>query len=132
MSTYDDNLSTTRDQLRFLIGDTDDNEQMLSDSEIAFLFTMEDDDLLMTCASACDAIASKFARDVNFRFCTMWQDASDAKKHYTELANRFRAETSRNTAQPVFTFNENLNAGEVWEQFWYGMHDNPQTYSTDS
>jgi len=131
MATYDDNLSTDRDKVRFLIGDTDDDNQMLSDNEIAFLLTQENSNLLLASASACEAIAAKFARDVNYRFSTMWQDASDAYAHYMQLAEKYRTESSRNSGQPIFTFNENINSGEAVELFWYGMHDNPPTDASD-
>ena len=131
MATYDDNLVLARDQLRFLVGDTDDDQQMLTDNEIAFLFIQANDNLLLACAEACEAIAAKFARDVNFRFSTMWQDSSDAYDHYIDRAKNFRLSSERNTGQPIFSYNENIADGEVPELFWYGMHDNPQTQNTD-
>jgi len=131
MATYDDNLSTDRDKVRFLVGDTDDDNQMLSDNEITFLLTQEGDSFLLAAASGCEAIAAKFARDVNFRFSTMWQDSSDAYDHYMTLSKKYRMESERNTGQPIFTFNENISDGEAPELFYYGMHDNPPTSNTD-
>lgn len=131
MSTYDDNLSNDRDKVRFLVGDTEDDQQMLSDGEIAFTLTQTGDNLLLAAAYACETIAAKFARDVNYRFSTMWQDASDAYDHFMDLAKKRRMESERNTGQPIFTFNENINGGLAPELFWYGMHDNPPTTKTD-
>jgi hypothetical protein len=132
MSTYDDNLTTDRDKVRFLIGDTDDDQQMLSDNEIAFILTQENNNLLLSASNACRAIAAKFARDVNYRFSTMWQDASDAYDHFMDLAEKHRIGSERNIGQPVFTYNENINGGNAVELFWYGMHDNTPTVPTDS
>lgn len=131
MSTYDDNLSRDVDKVRFLVGDTDDDQQMLSDNEINFILTQKGDNLLLAASFACETIAAKFARDVNYRFSTMWQDASDAYDHFMNLAKIRRTESERNTGQPIFTFNEHISDGEAPELFYYGMHDNPPTSNTD-
>ena len=130
MATYDDNLVNDRDKIRLMIGDTDDEFQMVTDNEIAFFLSENGDDLWLSAAMACDIIAAKFARDVNFRFSTMWQDSSDAYEHYMDRARQYRAIQASTTVAPVFSYGPGVNS-EAPEIFWYGMHDNPPTPQVD-
>src|ERR1041385_1358437 len=59
--TYDAALSTNRDKVRLMIGDTDTNNQQLSDAEIAFFLTQEPR-LEFAAAEACQALIAKYAR----------------------------------------------------------------------
>lgn len=135
MSTYDPGLPTDRDKVRFLTGDTDDDFQMLSDGEIAYMLTEEGDNVVMAASRCCVAIASKFARDVNFRFSTMWQDSSDAYAHYMELSKLYASEADSDAeldigflASPMLQ--KKIDDDKV-ELFWYGMHDNPPTTQSE-
>lgn len=131
MSTYDPNLIKDRDRVRFLIGDTDNDFLMLEDKEIAYLLTQEGDDVLMASYRACVAIAGKFARDVNYRFSTMWQDSTEAFNHYMKLANVYEAEAASGADSALslgFLMSPSMTRREddgTIEQFFYGMHDNP-------
>lgn len=131
MATYDSNLATDRDKIRFLIGDTDDDHQMLMDNEIAFLLVQNGDDLYMTAAMSCETIAAKFARDVDYRFSTMWQNASEAFDHYKTLASTYRAiQGTQATIVPQFTTGPGMS-DDYPEVFWVGMDDNPPVDKTD-
>ncbi len=131
MSQYDPTLTLDRDKIRWLVGDTDDDQQMLSDSEIAFALTEEGGDLHLASAVICESLAASFARDVNYRFSTLWSNAGDAYTHYKDLANTLRTEASRNTGRPIFTMGEGTDP-DAPEIFWYGMHDNPPQPQTDN
>lgn len=128
--TYDPTLAKDTDKVRYLVGDTDDDDLMLEDTEIKFLLTLENDNLFEAAARACETIAAKFARDVNYRFSTMWQDASDAYDHYMRLAKRLRERDEYHfpdlgfKASPVF---DDRNEDYGPEVFWVAMHDNPPT-----
>ena len=130
MSQYDPTLTLDRDKIRWLVGDTDDEQQMLYDSEIAFALTEEVDDLYLSSAMICESLAASFARDVNYRFSTLWSNAGDAYAHFRGLASTLRTEASRNTGQPIFTMGEGTDP-DAPEIFWYGMHDNLPTAQTD-
>ena len=68
ISTYSGDPSTSlRDECRFLIGDTQDDEWMLSDVEIDYLITKHEgkNSIYATAAAACDAIVSKLAREID-------------------------------------------------------------------
>lgn len=130
MSKYDPSLTLDRDKVRLLVGDTDDDHQMLVDTEIEFALTEEADDIYLASARLCEIIAARFARDVNYRFSTLWLDSGDAYDHFLSLAERYRTESSRNTGQPIFTMGEGVD-DEAPEIFWYGMHDNPPVSQTE-
>lgn len=122
--TYDPSLPTDTHKVRYLVGDTDVNDLMLQDDEIAWLLQIENDDVFMAAARACESIAARFARDVNYRFSTMWQDSSDAFAHYMKLAETLRA--SDEADFPNLGFKASATFDDVGpENFWYGMHDNP-------
>ena len=131
MATYDNNLDLDRDKIRLLVGDTDDDHQMLADNEIAFFLAQNGDDLYMTAAMCCEAIASKFARDVDYRFSTMWQNASEAYDHYKDRAETYRAlQATQSAVIPAFQSGPGMDE-EYPEIFWYGMNDNPPVLKTD-
>jgi hypothetical protein len=103
---------------------------MLSDGEIAFALLENTDDVYMASADLCDALAAGFARDVNYRFSTLWLNAGDAYKHFKERGAQLRADASAQTGQPIFTMGEGTDP-DAPEIFWYGMHDNPPTPQTE-
>jgi len=60
--TYGGDPSTPpRDTVRFLIGDTDSSNELLSDGEIAYLLAQWNNDTYVAATHACEALASKFA-----------------------------------------------------------------------
>lgn len=125
---YDEKLPDDRNKVRFLIGDTDNADLILRDEEVTYCLSVENDDIFFAAARACETIAARFARDVNYRFSTMWQDAGDAFDHYMGLAERLRkSDSSEFTAidlqvSPVMQKRMDDFGPEV---FWFGMHDNP-------
>lgn len=125
MSQYDSNLGTNRDKVRFWIGDTDDDNIMLKDTEIEYLLTLENQDIFGAAARACAAISAMFSREVDTRFSTLWQDSSQAVKHYDRLASRYLAIASGTAkVRPEFLY-ANVDPDSP-ATFWVGMHDNPQ------
>lgn len=60
--TYSGNpAAAPRDTVRFLCGDTDTNNQQITDEEIAFLLGQWNSDTYIAAAEACMAMASKYA-----------------------------------------------------------------------
>ena len=102
MSQYDETLPTDRDKVRFLIGDTDNDTLMLSDTEVEFALSENSDNLYAAGSSLCKSIAARFARDVNYRFSTLWQDSGDAYIHYMELAETLSEAESQVVALFLF------------------------------
>lgn len=60
--TYVDPNNNARDKVRFLIGDTDSTEPLLSDEEIAFTISEAGGSVYQGGHDACYAIAAKFSR----------------------------------------------------------------------
>lgn len=56
-----DPSANSRDKVRFLIGDTDTNNQLLQDAEITFLLNQWNSDAYVAAAHACNALSAKFA-----------------------------------------------------------------------
>lgn len=132
MSTYDPSLILDRDKVRLNVGDTDNDFLMLEDSEIAHFLDQENDSVLQASEIACIAIAGKFARDVNYRFSTMWQDSTEAFNHYMQLAKIYKNQAASggqsNMSGLGFKMSNALQAqldDDKVEAVWIGMHDNP-------
>jgi len=56
--------TTDKDKVRWLCGDTDTNDQLVQDEEIAFALSDAGNDLRRAAATVCDAIALKFANSL--------------------------------------------------------------------
>lgn len=131
-STYDPTLTSNRDKVRFNVGDTDNDFLMLEDTEIEYLLTQENSSILKASSRACTAIASKFARDVNYRFSTMWQDSTEAFNHYMALSATYKiqAATAVDSSMGSLGFKmshalaSQLTDDKV-EAIFIGMHDSP-------
>lgn len=87
--TYNSSLSTTRDQVRLLIGDTDAEEPFLMDSELDFLVSLGGNTYSIA-ASACEIIAAKFAREVSKSVGSLSLGSQDRQAHYQSLAASLR------------------------------------------
>ena len=87
---YDPALSTAKDRVRNFIGDTDTQHEILHDKEIDFFVTEEPNELIAASRAAL-ACAARFARDTDFRFSTLWQDASQAYRHFVDLSEKLAA-----------------------------------------
>lgn len=87
--TYDSTLTATKDQVRLLVGDTDVNEPLLQDEEIAFLLT-ENGTMRYAAVEAANAIAGLFARKADKEVGHLKLQASQKYKQYLALAVRLR------------------------------------------
>ena len=134
--TYNASVSTDRDKIRLLIGDTDTNDQLLSDEEIDFVITQQPN-VYYSAAQCCETIAGKFGRDVS----TTLEGMSIAKRqrfeNYLNMANNLRVMAMRALpSQPfaasidteqrkAYSYKENDNL--VQPNFEIEMHDNPES-----
>ncbi|MDD5229911.1 MAG: hypothetical protein PHC43_01125 [Candidatus Marinimicrobia bacterium] len=93
--SYSGNPSdSTVDALRFLTGDTDTNEQLLSNEEITYISTAFVD-VNLAGAELCEAIAAKFARKVNTTNGDLRIDAQKRYEQYIDLAKKLRTKGNR-------------------------------------
>lgn len=81
-----DPSSSVRDAVRFLIGDTDTNDQLISNEEIAY-FVTEFANARRAASEAARAIAAKFARLMSRSIGGLNADFSAKYRQYLELAD---------------------------------------------
>lgn len=89
-----DPSANDRDEIRFLVGDTDTSDQLVTDEEIAWAVADQGNNKLAA-SIVCKALASKFARDVDVRVGRSAEDASQRYKQYEALAKRYKLEGQR-------------------------------------
>lgn len=118
-----------KDYVRFRIGDTDSNDELLSDEEINAMLSQFGDKRLAA-ASAAEAIAAKFSRRVDTRMGKLSQQWSDLVAHYHALAKKLRKEFAIHGAAPwAGSISESDKDSErddtdrVEPAFSVGMHD---------
>ena len=89
--SYDVNLSTGKDQCRFLTGDTDTNDQIFADEEIAWTISENGSNVYLASSALCEAAASKYARLVSLELEEdVAADLDQISKMYKEMAKDFR------------------------------------------
>lgn len=93
-----DPSANTRDEVRYLIGDTDSTDEQISDEEIAYHLTQNNDNSLAAAVDAAEAIAAKYARRVNREVGDMRIESEKLMSHYADLARRLQKKKSSRTA----------------------------------
>lgn len=84
-----DPANSDNDTVRFLVADTDTNDQLISDEEIAYLLD-EHGDTMLAAIGAAEQLAYKFAREVSHSGDGLSYSASDLHKHYLAVADRLK------------------------------------------
>ena len=84
-----DPSSSPRDQVRFLIGDTDETDPQLQDAEVDHLLA-SGAGALAAAVAACAALSAKYSRMVSKSTGRLSVQASDRAKAYRELAKDLR------------------------------------------
>ena len=85
-----------RDKVRFLVFDTDTNDQLLSNEEINWILT-EQTNVYMAASNAAEAIAARFAKDINRSVIGISANPGSRAAFYLELADRLRDQASTAT-----------------------------------
>lgn len=88
-----DPSSTDRDAVRFLVGDTDNTDQLFTDEEIAYALTQGDS--YTAAARLARNLASKYARYSDESIGDLSISYSQRYKHFTEIAKQLELESSR-------------------------------------
>lgn len=81
-----------RDTVRLLIGDTDTNDQQITDEEIAYFLGQANDRPYYAAVSAARAIAASYARLVDNSLDQSSVSLSQLQTHYAQLATRLEKE----------------------------------------
>lgn len=95
-----DPSSNNKDEIRFLVGDTDTNDQLIQDEEINFLLTKwlsVHGTTFYVASIVCETIAAKFAREASY-------SADGVSVSLSELQDKFKrqAETLRAQHKELF------------------------------
>ena len=99
--------ASARDAIRFLVGDTDTTEQLLSDEEIAWINIQASGsatatDSLYECGHrACHAISAKFARQADKQIGDLQVQLSQRAAAYRAMADDLRQMSLRENTVPV-------------------------------
>jgi hypothetical protein len=78
----------TKDEVRFLVRDTDSTDQLLSDEEIYYLLSIFPNPIAAA-AMGCETLSTKFARDASDK------TVGDLKINLTEKSKAFSEQASR-------------------------------------
>ena len=109
--TYVDPTSGTRDQIRFLIQDTDTTDQHLQDAEINYLYTTWGN-VYSAAAYAAEIIAAKYSHKTNYSRSIGDLSISES---YSESATQFRelAKSLRTQELDLFPPTPKINAASI-------------------
>lgn len=83
-----DPASSDTDAVRFLVGDTDTNDQLVENEEIDYALS-QSTTVYGAAALTCRAIAALFSRDVDTSLSGGEYSESQRAEHYRNLAERF-------------------------------------------
>lgn len=117
-----DPASSSSDRARFLCGDTDINDQLLSDGEINYLITSKGSPE-GAAPHAALAIMAKLAREVNYWLGPEKVFAEKRLDHYKTLMETLRTMWVGINAAP--SFNDQYDDKISRPLFDVGIHDNP-------
>jgi hypothetical protein len=129
--TITDLATSTKDQVRFLIGDTLTTDQQLQDEEIVFAISQRAS-VWGAAAECCRSLASKFARSVDTAAGASKQSYSQLAKAYTIKTNEFESRAAMGGAGMPYAggisiadkLAQEQNEDRVSPQFQVGMDDN--------
>jgi hypothetical protein len=94
--TYtNDPTNVPRDAVRLLIGDTDVDDQRVTDEGIAFFLAQAGGDAYGAAALAARSIAAKYSTEVDSRFESVSANYSQLSKNYYELAKRLEQQSKK-------------------------------------
>lgn len=126
-----DPAANDRDEVRWLTGDTDTNDQLITDEEIAHAVTIAGS-TQMAAAMCLDTLASKFARDVDNKLSKGSESSSQRSKAFRAAASALRSGIG--TALTSLSFGGLTKSGKqtlrsdsdaVQPAFERGSFDNP-------
>jgi len=99
--SYDTSLTEAKDKVRFYIGDTDTNDQLLQDEEINFLLT-ETQNVLQAASRAAKALAAKFSRQADKAVGDLRISLSQKAQAYMSLAADLEKRALTSSAYPTW------------------------------
>lgn len=136
--TYSGNpADSSLDAVRFLIGDTDSEEELIQDEEINYLLEEEAGDVIEAAVRACNTIAARFSRLADQTIGDYSAKYSQKAQNYRELALRIREEDTKSSVMKAVPFAGGISVSDkettkedsdrVKPAFEKGMMDYPGT-----
>lgn len=124
-ATYSGNPEDSlNDKIRFLIGDTDMDDAILSDEEIASLLIMESNNVFGTASLACSVISAKYSKLVDRTLGKeISENLSDLSEQYERKSEHFAK--LKNNKQSYTPF-MNQDVAEKTYAFTIGMMRNDE------
>lgn len=127
---------STRDWVRFVIGDTDENDQLLANEEIDAALTTEGSQYAAA-AVCCEALAAKYSDARTKKVGPLTISGAERARSYLELAKRLRATVGRKVAayaggisrSDIDSVRDDTDRYEG--AFREGMHDVPGTGTSE-
>ena len=92
-----DPSGSSRDAVRFLVGDTDTNDQQITDEEIAWALTQRSNTYLAAALIA-ERIAAQYARKVDKSVDSLSISFSQRQEHYLALARQLKRDATKGLA----------------------------------
>ena len=129
--TYTPDFTAQRDRVRFLVGDTNTADQLVSDEEIQYMGTIEGSDFSVA-AGCCEAIAGVLGRKVDMTEGKLSIKLSQRSKGYMDRAARLRARAALEAvpfsggASVADKIAANADSDRIPPAFWRGQLDNPE------
>lgn len=127
-----------RDAVRLTIGDTDTNDQQLSDEEIAAYLAVSSNNVKQTARRAVEALWAKYARQADTKHGKLDVKASQRAKTYKELLDRMDSEEGLDAQMFVGGISkdgkEDLanDSDNIDPLFEVGQDDHPNGYGRQS
>lgn len=81
--------------VRFLVGDTDNEDLLLTNEQVLFALNQTGNDVYAAAAICARAIAGKYSRQVDTRFESVASDYSQRAENYYKLARRLERESKK-------------------------------------
>lgn len=115
--TYSGDPSTSDlDRLRFVVGDVDEDFQLLTDAEINFALIDSNNDINKAAIKCFRALMAKFAKEVNYGVGPERIEAEKRYQHYASMLKMFEQKLSQ--------YGPPSGAPDTDGVFDVGMHDN--------
>lgn len=93
--TYNTALTANKDKVRFLVGDTDQTDQLVQDEEIAFTLTSEGN-VFSAAALVAETLSGKFSNAVDKSIGDLKLKLGQRSERFAELAKSLRRRVSLN------------------------------------
>jgi len=126
-------MTATIGQVRFLIGDDDPNDQLMTDAQVQQAIDQSSGTQYAAAALAARSLSARFARQVTTASEQTRAELSNKTKAFRELADWLDQEADKQLAEaaaPAYTSfgTEDGVHDAIWD---VGMHDNPRYAGED-